>query len=85
MKVGVVGLGGLGHMAVKFLKAFGCEVTVISTSSSKREEALKHLGADRFVISKSEDEVGDMFSSQLRRAWVDASGSRGAVTTPHEV
>lgn len=57
MKVGVVGLGGLGHMAVKFLKAFGCEVTVISTSSSKREEALKHLGADRFVISKSEDEM----------------------------
>jgi D-arabinose 1-dehydrogenase-like Zn-dependent alcohol dehydrogenase len=44
-------------MAVKFLKAFGCEVTVVSTSASKREEALNSLGADKFVISKNEDEV----------------------------
>ena len=80
MKVGVVGLGGLGHMAVKFLKAFGCEVrapartsarasflsppptywracaitllqvTIISTSPGKKEEALSRLGADHFLV-----------------------------------
>ena len=57
MKIGVVGLGGLGHMAVKFLKAFGCEVTVISTSPGKREEALGHLGAHKFVVSRDEAQV----------------------------
>ena len=55
--MGVVGLGGLGHMAVKFLKAFGCEVTVISTSPGKREEALGHLGAHKFVVSRDEAQV----------------------------
>uniref|UniRef100_A0A7S0UZI6 Enoyl reductase (ER) domain-containing protein n=1 Tax=Polytomella parva TaxID=51329 RepID=A0A7S0UZI6_9CHLO len=57
MKVGVMGLGGLGHMAVKILKAMGVTVTVISTSPSKKEEALSVLGADTFVISKNEDEM----------------------------
>ncbi|PTQ48777.1 hypothetical protein MARPO_0004s0065 [Marchantia polymorpha] len=47
--LGVIGLGGLGHMAVKFGKAFGMKVTVMSTSESKREEALSVLGADTFV------------------------------------
>ncbi|KAI7844740.1 hypothetical protein COHA_001624 [Chlorella ohadii] len=56
-KVGVVGLGGLGHMAVKLAKAFGCEVTVISTSPNKKEEACSRLGADNFVVSKNEDEM----------------------------
>jgi len=51
MKIGVVGLGGLGHMAVKFAKAFGCHCTVISTSESKRADAIEHLGADAFVVS----------------------------------
>ena len=50
-KIAVVGLGGLGHMAVKFGKAFGAEVTVFSTSESKRQDALK-LGASHFCISK---------------------------------
>ncbi|KAL3692948.1 hypothetical protein R1sor_006599 [Riccia sorocarpa] len=47
--LGVVGLGGLGHLAVKFGKAFGMKVTVLSTSESKKEEALTVLGADAFV------------------------------------
>jgi uncharacterized zinc-type alcohol dehydrogenase-like protein len=50
-KVAVVGLGGLGHMAVKFAVAFGAEVTVISTSASKIAEAGK-LGAHHFVHAK---------------------------------
>lgn len=50
-KVAVVGLGGLGHMAVKFAVAFGAEVTVISTSPSKVQEASK-LGAHHFILAK---------------------------------
>lgn len=42
--------GGLGHMAVKWAKAFGAEVTVISTSTSKKAEALERLGAHKFVV-----------------------------------
>ncbi|CAN0906159.1 Probable cinnamyl alcohol dehydrogenase 6 [Linum grandiflorum] len=50
-KIGVVGLGGLGHVAVKFGKAFGHHVTVISTSPSKEKEARERLGADDFILS----------------------------------
>lgn len=50
-KLGVVGLGGLGHVAVKFGKAFGLHVTVISTSPSKEKEAMGRLGADDFLLS----------------------------------
>jgi uncharacterized zinc-type alcohol dehydrogenase-like protein len=50
-KVGVVGLGGLGHMAVKIAKAMGAEVTVFSTSPNKEADA-KKLGAKNFVITK---------------------------------
>lgn len=57
MKIGVLGLGGLGHMAVKIAKAMGCEVTVLSTSEKKREEATKILGADHFVISRDEADM----------------------------
>ena len=49
-KVGVVGIGGLGHLAVKFAKAWGCDVTAFTSSPSKREEALL-LGAHRTVSS----------------------------------
>jgi uncharacterized zinc-type alcohol dehydrogenase-like protein len=49
-KVAVVGLGGLGHMAVKFAVAFGAEVTMLSTSKSKEADA-KKLGAKHFVLS----------------------------------
>ncbi|MES2769872.1 MAG: NAD(P)-dependent alcohol dehydrogenase [Bdellovibrionota bacterium] len=50
-KVGVVGLGGLGHMAVKIAKAMGAEVTVFSTSPGKEKDA-KKLGAKNFVMTK---------------------------------
>lgn len=50
-RVGVVGLGGLGHMALKLAVSMGAEVTVLSTSSSKREDA-RRLGATDFVVTK---------------------------------
>jgi alcohol dehydrogenase (NADP+) len=49
-KVGVLGLGGLGHMGVKLAAAFGAEVTMLSTSASKEADA-KRLGADRFALT----------------------------------
>src|SRR5215213_11946932 len=55
-KVGVVGLGGLGHMAVKLAKAMGAEVIVFTTSLSKVEDA-KRLGADDVVLSKDEAQM----------------------------
>src|SRR5947209_4505531 len=55
-KVGVVGLGGLGHMAVKFGRAFGAHVAVFTTSPNKKEDALR-LGADEVVISLNADEM----------------------------
>ncbi|WJX61787.1 cinnamyl-alcohol dehydrogenase [Trifolium repens] len=57
LRLGVVGLGGLGHMAVKFAKAFGANVTVISTSPNKKKEAIEHLGADSFVVSCEQDQM----------------------------
>jgi uncharacterized zinc-type alcohol dehydrogenase-like protein len=53
-KLAVVGLGGLGHMGVKFGHALGAHVTVLSHSPGKRQDALK-LGADDFVATKDED------------------------------
>jgi alcohol dehydrogenase (NADP+) len=55
-KVGVVGIGGLGHMAVKLAKAMGAEVIVFTTSSAKVEDA-KRLGADDVVLSKEPEEM----------------------------
>ena len=52
-QVAVVGLGGLGHMGVKIAKALGAEVTVLSQSHKKREDALR-LGADRFVATSDD-------------------------------
>ncbi|XP_015963337.1 8-hydroxygeraniol dehydrogenase-like [Arachis duranensis] len=57
LHVGVVGLGGLGHVAVKFAKAFGAKVTVISTSPNKQKEAIERLGADSFLLSKDQDQM----------------------------
>ncbi len=51
-RVGVVGLGGLGHMGVKFAKALGAEVTVFSHSPNKESDALS-MGADKFVVTKN--------------------------------
>jgi len=55
-KLAVLGLGGLGHMAVKFGVAFGAEVTVLSTSPSK-EAAAKELGAHKFVVTSDPKQV----------------------------
>lgn len=55
-KLAVLGLGGLGHMAVKFGVAFGAEVTVLSTSPSK-EAAAKELGAHHFVVTSDQDQL----------------------------
>ena len=55
-KVGVVGLGGLGHMGVKFAHAFGAHVVVFTTSPRKKEDALR-LGADEVVVSRNADEM----------------------------
>ena len=55
-KVGVVGLGGLGHMGVKFAHALGAHTVVFTTSSHKTEDALR-LGADEVVVSKNADEM----------------------------
>lgn len=61
-QLAVVGLGGLGHMGVKFALAFGAEVTVISTSPHKAAAA-KELGAHHFVVSKDEEQMKAVFHS----------------------
>jgi uncharacterized zinc-type alcohol dehydrogenase-like protein len=55
-KVGVIGMGGLGHMGVKFARALGAEVTIFTRSESKVPEAKKQ-GADHVVISTDEDQM----------------------------
>lgn len=55
-RVGVIGIGGLGHMALKFCRAWGCEVVAFTSSDSKREEALS-LGAHRVLNSRNEAEL----------------------------
>ena len=52
-KVGIIGLGGLGHMGVKFAHALGAEVTVLSHSANKEADA-KNMGADHFILTKDE-------------------------------
>ncbi|KWX69256.1 NAD(P)-dependent alcohol dehydrogenase [Mycobacterium sp. NAZ190054] len=54
--VAIVGIGGLGHLAIQFARAWGCEVTAISTSPGKRDQARK-LGADHFIVSRDANEL----------------------------
>jgi len=61
-KVAVLGLGGLGHMAVKFAVSFGAEVTVLSGSPTKQESALD-LGAHHFVLTSDKQQMKDAYSS----------------------
>ena len=61
-KVGVVGLGGLGHMGVKFAHALGAHVVVFTTSPHKKEDALR-LGADEVVVSRHADAMQKHASS----------------------
>nr|GMD10333.1 probable cinnamyl alcohol dehydrogenase 6 [Ipomoea batatas] len=56
-RIGIIGMGGLGHLGVKFGKAFGHHVTVISTSPSKEKEAKERLGADDFILSTDADQM----------------------------
>ncbi len=55
-KVGVIGIGGLGHMALMFLNAWGCEVTAFTSSESKKAEAIK-MGAHATINSRSPEEL----------------------------
>ncbi|KAI5666894.1 hypothetical protein M9H77_16747 [Catharanthus roseus] len=57
IQVGIVGLGGLGHLAIRFAKAFGANVTVISSSLKKKEEALDKFGVDSFLVSNHSEEM----------------------------
>ncbi|KAJ4962363.1 hypothetical protein NE237_022302 [Protea cynaroides] len=75
MHLGVVGLSGLGHVAVKFVKALGLKVTVISTSLTKKQEALEHLGADAFFISRDQ--------AQMAAATATMDGIIDTVSTKH--
>ena len=61
-RVGVVGIGGLGHMALKFLRAWGCDVTAFTSSDSKREEALS-LGAHHTLNSRHPEELAKVAGS----------------------
>src|SRR5712691_9176684 len=54
-RVGIIGIGGLGHMAVKFAAAYGCDVTAFTSSGSKFDEA-KGFGANHVVCSKDSAE-----------------------------
>ena len=58
-KVGVLGLGGLGHMAVKFAVSFGAEVTMLSHSPSKEADA-KRLGAHRFALTSKKETMTEL-------------------------
>jgi uncharacterized zinc-type alcohol dehydrogenase-like protein len=62
MKVGIVGLGGLGHMALKFAHSFGAHVVQFTTNLRKREDAIK-LGADEVVLSTDADAMKAHFKS----------------------
>jgi uncharacterized zinc-type alcohol dehydrogenase-like protein len=58
-KVGVIGIGGLGHMALQFTRAWGCEVTAFTSNAAKKQEALE-LGAHHSVDSRSQAEIEAM-------------------------
>ena len=61
-RVGVIGIGGLGHMALNFLHHWGCEVVAFTSSDSKREEALR-LGANRVVNSRDGSQLASIAGS----------------------
>ena len=62
IKVGIIGLGGLGHMGLKFAHSFGAHVVQFTTSLKKREDALK-LGADEVVLSTDAEAMKAHFKS----------------------
>ena len=76
LKLGVLGLGGLGSMAVQLGKAWGCEVTVISTSAGKKAQALE-LGAAHFVLSSDPE--------AMKAAAGSLDAILDAVSAPHDI
>lgn len=62
-RVGIIGVGGLGHLAIQFARAFGAEVTAFSTSSDKEEE-VRALGAHRFVNSRESKALKEVAGTQ---------------------
>lgn len=64
MHVGVIGIGGLGHLALQFAKAWGCEVSAISSSKDKEKEA-KHFGAHHFILHETLSDVENHFDVLL--------------------
>nr|QQP18489.1 dihydrocorinantheine aldehyde synthase [Cinchona pubescens] len=77
LRIGVVGLGGIGHIAVKFAKAFGAKVTVISSSESKKVEAIEKYGADSFLVSSD--------PGQMLAAAGTLDGVIDTVPAPHSI
>jgi uncharacterized zinc-type alcohol dehydrogenase-like protein len=79
MRVAVIGVGGLGHLAVQYLAHFGCEVTAVSSTHDKDEEA-KSLGATHFIATKGTSELKNaanrfdfiLSTASAGIAWVDA-------------
>ncbi|MBB6143486.1 putative zinc-type alcohol dehydrogenase-like protein [Silvibacterium bohemicum] len=61
-RVGIIGIGGLGHLAIQFARVFGAEVTAFSTSAAKEQEALE-LGAHHFVNSRESKSVNGLAGS----------------------
>jgi uncharacterized zinc-type alcohol dehydrogenase-like protein len=61
-RVGAIGIGGLGHMGLKFLRAWGCDVTAFTSSDSKRDEAMQ-LGAHHVVNSRDSDAIKKLTGS----------------------
>lgn len=61
-RVGIVGIGGLGHLAIQFAAAWGCEVTAISSTSSKQDEA-RELGADHFIATRDSEHLAQAAST----------------------
>ncbi|MEL4016296.1 NADPH-dependent aldehyde reductase Ahr [Dryocola clanedunensis] len=100
-RVGVIGIGGLGHIAIKLLHAMGCEVTAFSSNPSKKEEVLK-MGADKVVNSRDPEALNalagqfDLIINTVNvdldwmpyfqaLAWGGNFHSVGAVMTPFQV
>jgi D-arabinose 1-dehydrogenase-like Zn-dependent alcohol dehydrogenase len=73
-RVGVMGIGGLGHLAIQFAAKMGCEVVVLSSTESKKEEAMK-LGATEFIATKGKKELD--ISSKLNVLIVTTSFNPG--------
>jgi D-arabinose 1-dehydrogenase-like Zn-dependent alcohol dehydrogenase len=74
-RVGIVGVGGLGHLAIQFAAKMGCEVTVFSGSNSKREESIS-LGAKNFVATRGVEKL-DLEGRKLDRLIVTTSSQPG--------